>query len=303
MTDIPIRYGMKRKSIIERCDKVLTAWLASIKDTEVRDAARRDCILTGGALASMLLGEKVNDYDIYFRYRDTVEKVAKYYAERFIEDNPGRPKPEVKVEGDRVSIFIRSAGITGEAGCRLDEDTGNVERPEGDEEPRIKYRPVFFSPNAITLSDKIQLILRFYGDVGQIHTNFDFVHATSSYTYHNQNLDTPAEALEALLSRTLVYRGSLYPIASLFRAKKFIDRGWRMNAGQYLKMAFQINDLNMKDIKVLNDQLIGVDATYMLAFLAAIKTVSADKLNSYYVAEIVDRVFDEPDWDGDRDAI
>src|SRR3546814_8968134 len=37
------------------------------------------------------------------------------------------------------------------------------------------YRPVFMLTNAITLSDKIQIVLRFYGEADAIHENYDFV--------------------------------------------------------------------------------------------------------------------------------
>src|SRR3546814_1364029 len=49
------------------------------------------------------------------------------------------------------------------------------------------YRPVFMSTNAITLSDKIQIVLRFYGEADAIHENYDFVHCTNYWTSKDAN--------------------------------------------------------------------------------------------------------------------
>ena len=56
--------------------------------------------------------------------------------------------------------------------------------------------------------------------------------------------------------------GSKYPLCSIIRTRKFIQRGYTINAGQYLKMAMQLNELDLKDVSVLQDQLIGVDSAY-----------------------------------------
>jgi acyl carrier protein len=53
--------------------------------------------------------------------------------------------------------------------------------------------------------------------------------------------------------------------------RKFIDRGWTISAGQVLKMAFQIKDLNLYDVLTLKEQLIGVDSVYFLELLSLIE--------------------------------
>ena len=43
----------------------------------------KNSIIAGGSITSMLLREKVNDYDIYFTNKDVVYAVAQYYVARF----------------------------------------------------------------------------------------------------------------------------------------------------------------------------------------------------------------------------
>ena len=52
---------MKAKTIKAVLRKKIDAWLASIEDESVRTLARKNTIVTGGCIASMLLKEKVND--------------------------------------------------------------------------------------------------------------------------------------------------------------------------------------------------------------------------------------------------
>src|SRR3546814_13834921 len=78
------------------------------------------------------------------------------------------------------------------------------------------------STNAITLSDKIQIVLRFYGEADAIHENYDFVHCTNYWTSKDANLTLRQPALESLLCKELRYVGSNYPVCSVIRLSKFI---------------------------------------------------------------------------------
>jgi hypothetical protein len=89
----------------------------------------------------------------------------------------------------------------------------------------------------------------------------------------------------------LKYVGSKYPICSLIRLRKFIARGWQINAGQIVKMCLQVGDLNLHDVKVLEDQLTGVDVAYFAELLRKIKDSDPAKINSAYLIEIIDRMF------------
>lgn len=310
-----IRYGRKRRGIIKELYEKVSDWIRSIEDEEVATACRKDTIVTGGSIASMLLGEKINDFDIYFKTKSTTKLVAEYYCNQFnklnnLEVAPGVTSysPHVKEEcvknckgelEERIVIHIKSAGVAGEA---QEQYKYFESRPASEAEAFAdslsnvktdgkKYRPVFLSANAITLSNDIQLVTRFYGEPDKIHSNYDFVHAMNYFEYEGSNLVLHPEALESLLSRTLIYRGSLYPIASMFRTKKFLERGWRISAGEQLKIAWQISELDLQDYEVIREQLTGVDQAYLYQLILALKDVTSDKINSSYVGAIIDRIF------------
>ena len=313
---------MKTKTIKKVLKQKIGEWLDSIEDANVREMAERNAIVTGGAIASMLLQEPVNDYDVYFKNHATTLAVAKYYAARFTPKKAGGIPCKIYVEDTdgRIKLVVKSAGVASEEGAdtpyayfegRADDEAGGyVGEVMGDageiedayqeteeialateDDGKPKYRPVFLSTNAITLSHRVQIVLRFYGDPDTIHENYDFVHCTNYWTSNDNNLVLRQPALEALLSRELRYVGSKYPVCSVIRLRKFIQRGWSVNAGQILKMLMQISDLDLNNPEVLEDQLTGVDSAYFVQLMTKLREKDPEKVNTAYLVEIIDRMF------------
>jgi hypothetical protein len=313
---------MKSKTIKAIIRNKIDSWLDSIEDETVKDLASKNTIVTGGCIASMLLKEKVNDYDLYFKNKETVKALAEYYITRFKVKNRSGIECNISVwdENDRIKIVIKSAGIASEDGTKkpyeyfessaegeaskyvsdIMQDSEKIEDTyeetenkalEVEEEGKEKYRPVFMSTNAITLSNKVQLVLRFYGEPEQIHENYDFVHCTNYWKSWDSELILNPKALEALLAKELIYVGSKYPVCSIFRMRKFINRGYTINAGQIVKMCMQISALDLTDIKVLEDQLTGVDCAYFLEVISKLKDNDPEKINYAYLVEVIDRMF------------
>lgn len=310
---------MKKKTITAVINKKFDDWLSSITDESVKKLIETNSIVTGGCIASMLLKEPVNDFDVYFTNKETVKAVAEYYVkiwndahgdDGYVLDgaisNENNPTSAggvaLNMTPDRIKIIFESSGVAKEEGAL--EDASELEEwPDGkavvDEESKPRFRPIYISCNAITLSQQIQIVLRFYGEPETIHQHYDYVHCTNFWLSKSRETSLNQPALEALLSRELRYIGSKYPLASVIRTRKFIKRGWTINAGQYLKMAFQISELNLKDISVLEDQLTGVDVAYFNHLINALQSHSEKqkekgedfKLEYSYLATIIDKIF------------
>jgi hypothetical protein len=333
---------MKRKTINAVITKKFNEWLESIDDEDVKKLVRKNTVITGGCIASMINNEKVNDYDVYFTNQETVVAVARYYIGTFlamdecrhtislytsadftdpdsdlmrkvekcktagdvfsdmVEDDSNEPDADLldfyemhkdTAEPGRVFIFIGSVGIAADkpidlSDCEnpLDEDIEDTE-----DKTKPKYRPIFFSSNAISLSDKIQIVVRFYGNPEQIHSNFDYIHATNYWTSAEGKLVLGIKAYEACHNKELIYVGSKYPVCSLFRMRKFLKRGFTITAGEILKIAMNINEFNLTEVNVLRDQLIGVDSAYFNSLIGAIK----DKRNidRNYLTAILNKMY------------
>ena len=291
---------MKTKTIEKVIGKKLNEWIATIKDPHVAELAKKNTIVTGGSIASMLLNEPVNDYDLYFRNKETVKALANYYT----------AQTELKVSVDtsdwkRVQLKFTDNtqyySVTGEGSLMAEPDSPEASAPMFSQISAAKeaaapgeYKALFFTPNAITLSDQVQLVLRFYGEAHELHKNYDYVHATNYYDSKEERLYTTKEAMESLLTRELRYIGSLYPLTSVIRSKKFIKRGWSITAGEYLKMLFQVSELDLTDPEVLNQQLLSVDIAYFSIIIDALlnrDVLQHPRVTYKYICEVIDRVF------------
>lgn len=287
---------MNAKNIAKALRHKLDDWCKNIESDEVKSIIKNDAIITGGALVSLLTSEPPNDYDIYFKTKSAAEEVANYYAGIWNKGAHGA-EVEIREEEGRITAYIKSRGVAEDEDNGIDDETEPFtdDAEKTTEEKEARYRPRFFSTNAISLTDKIQLIIRFYGSVEEIHTNYDFVHCTCSYDYKANKVNLPSRALEAIINKELFYSGSKYPLCSIIRTRKFISRGWTINAGQYLKMCLQLNELDLTDLKVFKDQLAGVDSAYFNAAIDLImkkKDEEPDyKIDNTYLFEVINKIF------------
>lgn len=280
---------MNNKNISKHLSQVHNNFVNSIKDKKVQELVSKNSIITGGAITSLLIKEEVNDYDYYFTDLDTCLAVTEYYISQYNKRNKTNIIARIK-DG---SIFLD---------FRTNEDNKNMCQGIFEEglisnkiSKKDKYFPIYITPNAITLTDKIQIITRFYGDAKQIHENFDFVHCTNYWVSSTKEVVFNQKALESIMNKELIYTGSKYPLCSIFRTRKFITRGWTINAGQYVKMALQLNKLNLYDVGVLQDQLIGVDTTHFRELIRRISTEQENNkefiIDEIFISNIIDEIF------------
>jgi len=300
---------MQIKTIAKTISNKLTEWLATITDESIRKAVRDNLLVSGGSITSMLLNEPVNDYDIYLQDISVLKKLTEYYIKTFpIELLDGREKESIQKKLDdnyefasgnedgrernnSFAISVRNLKedqiklYMGGAGLKVNEEL----KPE-----ELNYHPLYFSPNAISLSNDIQIVIRFHGTPEQIHKTFDFVHATNYFTF-KEGLVRNLPAIESILTKQLRYQGSHYPVTSIIRSKKFVKRLWNINAGELLKIIYQCSLLDLNNPDVLEEQIIGVDVAYFEVLINILRGKRESEPNfvmtSEYLNEIIDRVF------------
>lgn len=301
---------MQIKTIQKNIESKLDEWLKTITDRDLAKDVEKNLLVSGGSITSMLLNEPVNDYDVYLMNIDVCKRIAEYYTSKFpnITIFDGRQKKSLvdaynsNYPNDNI-LAIDGHNSYAVSLRNLKEDqiklyfnggAGGVRVNENIIESEINYIPLYFSPNAISLSNNLQIVLRFWGTAEQIHKTFDYIHATNYYTTKDglvRNLD----AIESILTKQLKYQGSYYPVTSIIRAKKFIKRGFNIGAGELLKIMFQISQLDLTNPDVLEEQLIGVDVAYFDLIITALrnkKEVDKNfKLSTEYLNVLIDKVF------------
>lgn len=303
---------MQLKNINRVLTRVQDNWLETIEDENLKALIRENSFVAGGAIASLFLGDKPNDYDVFFCKTSVAMAVANYYVSR------ATIPQQVTVEdmGERVFVKIKSAGIANDEGLvgyayfenqteqklnefiednfvDLMEELGDTKAPKvkKEKEEKKKYRPVIITSNAISLSDRIQIVMRFVGEPEHVINRFDYVH-TKSYWTRSGGVVTNVETLACLLNKHLKYTGSPYPISAAFRMRKFMKRGWYIGAGDVLKMFVDAARLDLTNIATLEDQLIGVDTAYFYELVNLLKQKSPDgkSIDANYVMKLIDEV-------------
>lgn len=297
---------MQRKTIQKIVKTKMTEWLETITDEDLRKKVQDELLVSGGCIASLFLGEQVNDFDVYIKTPETAFALAKYYTkeipnltvylgkdrDKYLKEEIGDSVADEHIFGKKVFIENLKPGQ-----IKIDCGLGSAGYSTGlQDEGLNKFVPLYFSPNAISLSDKLQIVLRFTGDNKDIHSNFDFVHATNYFTF-SEGLVTNVEALESLLSKQLKYQGSKYPLTSVIRTRKFLKRNWNIGAGEYLKMMFQISQLDLSNPYILENQLVGIDIAYFSTFVDTLKGKLEKepnfKVTQEYATELINRIFNE----------
>jgi hypothetical protein len=254
----------------------------------------RDTYLTGGVIASLKQNtdkpadEVINDFDIYFKNKTTLIKLVKFYLEKYhrfgrqanekidcikdigliYRDIEGNEYSEDQyIADDNQKIFI-SLSIP-------DEYKQLQQHHEYRKWLTDKDSLSYITHHSLSIG-KFQIILRFVGEPEEVHKYFDFEHAKGVYDLYSGKLHVPQNVELAILKKELIYTGSIYPIKSILRVKKFLQRGYSIKHIYLLKMIFQVYRTNITNPKVLEDQLMGVYGENVSNFFSRLESGTMD---------------------------
>jgi hypothetical protein len=155
----------------------------------------------------------------------------------------------------------------------------------------------------ITLSPEksytIQLITRIYGTPQQIIDQFDFTVCMCAYTPQDDGkfIMNPNFILH-LAERTLCFNGKAkYPIATLVRTKKYIEKGYSLAPIEYVKLALAINNLDLKDWTTVREQLEGIDLALFQSLISKLPEGETTEFEYETFMALLEDTLDN--WNGD----
>lgn len=82
---------MNSKNIKKHLNNKLRDWISNIDDENIKAILKQNVIITGGAIVSLLTGEKLHDYDVYFKTKEACLAVTTYYVGKWNEMHPEKP--------------------------------------------------------------------------------------------------------------------------------------------------------------------------------------------------------------------
>jgi len=272
--------------VINRAKSKLSAASAQVlewinKDLGMSGAASDKIIAAGGCIASLISGSGPKDYDFFFVDRRSAGEFLEVVVGKVLDDS----NLEARVVSDalRKRIMIKyntlpTGAAVGEAYGYVDEDGYTAFFTLAAD--NIPNRPVgllSISPTAVTIrldDGKVaQIVYAHQVDAKSIGDTFDFLHTMGYYTPDNDELHISRKLLLSIAAKRLVYTGSQYPISSMQRMLKFVERGWRIDAVDMLAIALDIANLDLSDPYTLGDQVFGID---LMAFTEEQRALLAD---------------------------
>jgi len=109
---------------------------------------------------------------------------------------------------------------------------------------------------------RYQLICAEFGSPEEIIAKFDFTCCMAAWD--GKEFCFGEYFLKHASQRRLVFNPSAgFPICSLWRAVKFIKRGWNLPAIEAIKLSLKINHIDIKDRSELKRQLLGIDTLFL----------------------------------------
>lgn len=140
--------------------------------------------ISGGSIVSLLLNEPVNDYDMYF----TNETTMNFFTDWVTAKTNNKMVQDVNANYD--GFLLKGKVIT---------------------------------PNAITLTNKFQMITVLCGEPKIVTDTFDYEHCRAFYVPAEDKLFISPNTYTCIMNKKLVKHG---PERKHSREDKFIKRGW-----------------------------------------------------------------------------
>lgn len=190
-------------------------------------------MLVGGAITSILTKKDINDFDIYFK--------------------------------DRDSFMMSLLDIRG-----LKDDLPVDEYPN-DVEINFQYLDqyefhyVCHTEKSITFNPKysetlFQLIYQnFYKDVNEVFNDFDFTINMVGYDFELDEVVVHPEAMLHLSQRILVTNsGTKYPLISILRTNKYQERGYTISKKEMVKLLLAVSKLEFNSYEDVGKHIGGL---------------------------------------------
>ncbi len=286
---------MTDRSISNFLGSKLGRFISIFPDKIAVDIAK-SAYLTGGALVSLKTKDKgihpddaINDYDIYFDDKSVLLSVVRYMVDKF-HKNWRRNKRYKDVHSGFALKFRNIYDVEFSETDYLADDNNDIflkmdipqkmlelmshkyTRKEAIDENDIFN---YVTRHSFNLGE-YQIITRFTGTPDVVHSFFDFEHAKGVYYFNTGAVNFPLKTIESILDKRLIYNGSKYPLASIFRSIKFIKRGWNIDKVQLLKMIFQLTALDLTNKHLLMDQLTGVYGNDIMEFFGKVEELDIE---------------------------
>lgn len=138
----------------------------------------------------------------------------------------------------------------------LKKANGSLYSPEVETEHVVSYK----------IDNIIFQLIKFdemFNVVEYLLAKFDFRVCMAAFSFKEKKFYIDENFLHDLAKKELVYNIGDFPIATLFRLRKFLYKGFKISGCNIIKLALRVNNIEIKTYKQLKRQLIGIDTVFL----------------------------------------
>ncbi len=218
--------------------------------------AHEKCFIAGGALTSIFTGTQINDIDIYFRSRDSLDRVMQVFC-------------DIRDKGLTVKRSVGCAPTT-QGPVKVGAGGDNQFRVDDNIQPvTITKKSVVFSQGngywnptkgSYTPQASLQFISFQYFDTPEdIFNTFDFSINMCAYDCASGELTLHDNFLKHLARRSLVVNtNTAYPLISLLRCDKYKERGYNISTKEQMGLMFAVANMKIDSWEDAKDHIGGM---------------------------------------------
>lgn len=199
----------------------------------------------GGAVRAVFTSDHIGDIDIFFERKEDFNK-------------DGELENGLKVNSDYNIMFSKT-------------DVAWTHKPDYPDYAKYPLQ---------------QMICAVYGKPEEVIGKFDFTMCMASWIPDTDKFVMDKYFLKHCAQKRLHFNVNAdYPICSMWRAAKFIKRGWKLPAIDCIKLALKINNISIQDKGELKRQLMGIDTIFLKELTDALEK---DHSGRYDFGEAID---------------
>lgn len=159
----------------------------------------------------------------------------------------------------------------------------------------------------------IQIIKKEVGEPEDMVDRFDFTVCQAIYDFKENKMIMVNRFLRDLAKKELIFTGSKYPLASLYRVKKYMEKGFHISGIELIKLALTVQNIDIDNEAELGEHIAGFDIMILRDLLNELEEDNdyvyenfIEKLNDYLknsVYKDLEELEDLPDSDEDIEDI
>jgi len=211
--------------------------VANINTPELKALVKDKTYIAGGALRSMFEGTKINDYDLFFRDRDSAMKFVKLISKGLNGKLQASPLAQaIGNDQEFTSKNLRASGI------KIFNEYDSIKKAVSmDEILAITKNALTFRMKSSVGLVTIQFIINYSGVPKRLVKRFDFTNSMAYYDPIADYIDFPYQTKDAITNKRLEFNDNPFsPLDTLARIDKFTKMGYHIKWKDLKELTLQI---------------------------------------------------------------